>query len=417
MNGLVKPMKKATNGINRKGVVWNMLGSAMFGASSVLLLALVSQTTNEAQAGVFSVSFSTAQLLYMIGLFGSNHFQMTDYAERYNFASYSGLKIISSGFMMVSAFLLTWILGFDAEKTILTLLLTLYLLFSSVGELYQSMFFQKNRLDLSGQSMFYRTFFSTMAFAVVILWIRNVYWATAALIVTAAIGFWIWAVRPSHDFLPEREKICWKDVRLLARDCMPLFISVFLMSAIIAIPKYAVDHYLPDVLLGIYSMVFMPVQVINLACSFIFQPKLKTISDIMNAGDHKRLYQLLGKMAVAVFGMVVLSMAAGWLIGTQVLTWFYGIDLTGYRVQLMGVLLGSGLFAYSHLLYYVLLIIRRQKNLLVNYALTTVIALVSSYPMTALLGMDGAIAAFAITHVPLIAIHFTSLRRSLRRTQ
>ena len=410
-------MQETNSTISRKGVVWNMLGSAMFGASSVLLLALVSHVTDTEQAGVFSVAFSTAQLLYMIGLFGSNHFQMTDYTERYLFSAYKGLKIVSSGLMLAGGFLLSWILGFNAEKTILTLLLTVYLLLSSAGELYQSMFFQKNRLDISGQSIFYRTFIATLAFAAAILWTKNVFYASVALIVASVVGLVVWAVRPSRVFLPGQNKIDWKSVWQLAHDCMPLFISVFLMSAIIALPKYAVDFYLSDALLGVYSMIVMPVQIINLICSFIFRPSLKAISDMINAGDHKRLYRLLGKMAVAVFGFTALAMAVGWLIGVQVLTWFYGTDLMGYRLQLLAVLLGSGMFAYCHLLYYVLIIVRRQKAMLVNYVLGTAVELVLAYAMTATLGMDGAIFAFAFSHVVLTAIHFLTLRRSLRQMQ
>ncbi len=70
---------------SRKGVIWNTLGSGMFAANSVLLLLIVSRVFGVAAAGDFGIAFTTAQILYIIGLFGINHFQMTDYAGQYSF--------------------------------------------------------------------------------------------------------------------------------------------------------------------------------------------------------------------------------------------------------------------------------------------------------------------------------------------
>ena len=72
----------------KKSLIWNTLGSGMFAANSVLLLLIVSRVFGVAAAGDFGIAFTTAQILYIVGLFGINHFQMTDYAEQYSFASY-----------------------------------------------------------------------------------------------------------------------------------------------------------------------------------------------------------------------------------------------------------------------------------------------------------------------------------------
>ena len=72
--------------MNKKGVIWNSLGSLMYGANSFIMLALVSRVGTVEQAGYFGIAFTTAQILYIVGLFGVPHFQMTDYGEKYRFS-------------------------------------------------------------------------------------------------------------------------------------------------------------------------------------------------------------------------------------------------------------------------------------------------------------------------------------------
>lgn len=72
-------MKKRAS--NVKDTVWNTLGSTMYGANSFIMLALVSRIGTVEQAGYFSIAFTTAQILYIVGLFGVNTYQMTDYGR------------------------------------------------------------------------------------------------------------------------------------------------------------------------------------------------------------------------------------------------------------------------------------------------------------------------------------------------
>ena len=52
-----------------KGTIWNTLGSTMYGANSFIMLALVSRVGTVDQAGYFGIAFTTAQILYIVGLF------------------------------------------------------------------------------------------------------------------------------------------------------------------------------------------------------------------------------------------------------------------------------------------------------------------------------------------------------------
>ena len=81
--------------IKNNGVFWNTLGSTMYGVNSFIMLALVSRVGTVEQSGYFGIAFTTAQILYIVGLFGVNIFQMTDYQHQYRFSDYAKVKVFS----------------------------------------------------------------------------------------------------------------------------------------------------------------------------------------------------------------------------------------------------------------------------------------------------------------------------------
>ena len=95
----------------KKGVFWNTKGSAAYGANSFIMLALVSRVGTVEQSGYFGIAFTTAQILYIVGLFGVNIFQMTDYQHQYRFSDYAKVKIFSCLLMLGGCVLSIFIIG------------------------------------------------------------------------------------------------------------------------------------------------------------------------------------------------------------------------------------------------------------------------------------------------------------------
>ena len=206
-----------------KGTIWNALGSTMYGANSFVMLAFVSRVGTVEQAGYFGIAFTTAQLLYILGLFGASHYQMTDYSEKYNFSEYAKLRFISCIFVCLACALSITCLGFSGEKRIYTIALTVLMLLNVVGELYQCLFFQKNRLDLSGSALFFRTFWSLTAFCICLSLTRNVILSICLQITTNLLVtlYYIARIAPAFILQSKDEKSA-NNVLSLMKECLPL---------------------------------------------------------------------------------------------------------------------------------------------------------------------------------------------------
>ena len=66
---------------SKKNFFWNMTGSMCNALSSMILLSIVTRAIDSANGGIFSLAFSTAQLLQTVGCFETRVIQASDTKE------------------------------------------------------------------------------------------------------------------------------------------------------------------------------------------------------------------------------------------------------------------------------------------------------------------------------------------------
>ncbi len=75
--------------IERRNILWNMAGSAVYALTSMLLGAAVTRFLGADAGGIFFFSFSTfGQQMFIVAYFGMRPIQITDTAERHSFGEY-----------------------------------------------------------------------------------------------------------------------------------------------------------------------------------------------------------------------------------------------------------------------------------------------------------------------------------------
>lgn len=388
----------------------------MYGVNSFIMLALVSRVGTVEDAGAFGIAFTTAQLLYIVGLFGVNHYQMTDYDEKYDFASYARVRLFSCVLMLACCACAVLALGFSGVKRIYTICLTVLMLLNACGELYQALFFQKNRLDLSGSALFFRTFWPLVAFATAILLTGKALIAILLQIAANLVITLYYATRVAPKFISGEKKRREKSRDLLI-ESMPLAVSLFLMNVVINMSKYGIELKLDDTAQGYYNMIFMPAQVINLCSQFVFKPFLNEYAALLKQKQNKVFLWMLGKQVILVGGFTAVCCVGAALLGVPVLGFLYNKDLSGLAAPLTGVVLGGGIYALSQLFYFIMVILRQQRNVLKLYIATTAVSALLTNCLIDWLGIAGAVSAFAGTHVFLLAGYVYQMMRMLREEE
>lgn len=385
----------------------------MYGANSFIMLMLVSRWGTVAQAGAFGIAFTTAQLLYIVGLFGVSHYQMTDYGEKYRFADYAKARVFSCVLMAVCCAAVILLLGFSGGKRVYTISLTALMMLNVVGDLYQSLFFQKNRLDLSGSALFFRTFWPLLVFCVLLFIGGNIAWAvlgqcTANLLITL-----YYALRVAPPFITKNQKP--QISHSLIAECFPLFISMLFMNLLINASKYGIEFLMDDTAQGYYSMIFIPAQVINLCSQFIFKPLLNGYAQTLHNGELQEFFKKVSAQVLLITAITGIGCLAAYLVGAQILGFVYRKDLSGFSGALAVVILGGGIFALCQMFYYILVILRRQALISGIYTLVLVIGSLLTFKWIQIWGIWGAVCSFAAVHALILLCYLLALGWILRR--
>ena len=406
-----EPAKKRTV---PSGVLWFTVGNSMQAGATVLMTMLTGYVLDLASVGIFSFALMASQLLYTVGLFGANDLQMTDYDHRYRFGDYFKVKVVSTLAAMLICFILPGLLGLHGRKMACLFLLTTYMLINSAAELYQSMLFQAQRLDLSGKMLFFRMAVSLAGFAVVILIKRSLLQACAVLLLVnfAATCFsvrrWCGAYRDSPCILRDGKE------KELFIESFPLCLSVLGFLLNINAPKFLINYFLTDEIQGIYTILFMPVYAVNLISQFIFKPYLIKYARNLEKQDGS-FEKLLLSQTLFIGLCAVLAAFGMWLLGPWLLKLLFSKDLMAYRGWMGAFMVSGGLMALNQLCYFLLVLLKRQKMILANYSVGIIVSFTAGIAVIPQTGIMGTWLAFTLGQTSLLAGYGMALRSGIKK--
>ena len=93
----------------KANVLWNMIGSICESALNLVLMIVVNRVAGEAAGGIFTFSFSHAQMMYYLGTLEVRPIHSTDVRQKYRFADYFSLRMVSCGIMILICLLYVFV--------------------------------------------------------------------------------------------------------------------------------------------------------------------------------------------------------------------------------------------------------------------------------------------------------------------
>ena len=404
--------------ITRKNVTWNMVGSVAYAALSVLLLMVVTRIIGEEQAGVFSIAFTTGQLMLTLGLYNMHPFQATDIREEYTFQDYFTTRCITCGAMILLSVVYIALSGYTFEKSLIVFLLCLYKMFDGMSDVFEGQFQQKGRLYIAGKAMTFRSALSGIVFCVVIYLTKSLIVACVALVVAGILGFVIFEVAVSHGMFRISFSRSKKNVKWLLWVCLPLCLSSFMSNYVVNSPKYSIDRLMTETHQAHYGMIFMPAYAINLCSGFIFKPLLTTMAKQWEQQKYQAFRKMIIKLLLSIAGITAVALGIGWFLGIPVLSWFYATDLSDYQWPFMIILLGGGISAINVLLFYALTVMRHQRKAFWGYLVTFGLSWIIPPFMVGRFQILGASVTYAfliaVLDLSFLILFLTSYRKSVK---
>lgn len=385
---LKKWMQKTPSG--KSVAFWNMMGSLVNAATSVVLLMMVTRTLGDEKAGIFSLGFSVSLMMLTVGMFEVRPFQSTDIYKQFSFPQYFSFRILTCLLMLVCSVGYVLFNGYTAEKAWVILLLCILKCTEAFCDVFNGQAQQNERLDVAGFSLAVRVCVYCIGFLISLLLTKNLLFSCGVMVILSLLWLLFFDVKTGKYF-----EACGLDFQKdavvgLFKACFPLFFASFLMMYINNAPKFAVDAYLSDEYQTYYGILFMPASVINLFSLFAFRPLLTKLTAMWNENRRKAFLLTVGKLVLWILFVTAAALAAGWLLGIPVLSLLYGTDLSAYKAELMVVLAGGGFNALCVLLYYMITVMRRQKYVLIGYIAAALTAYFAGDRLVRNFGLMGA---------------------------
>jgi O-antigen/teichoic acid export membrane protein len=322
--------------------------------------------------------------MYIIGEFGMRQYQISDVKEQYGFADYLGTKVITCILMIISSAIYCLygaiILAYSWEKCLLIILMCLIKLLDAFAEVFVGRFQQMKRLDVAAKTTGFRITIGMLAYCIALILSKNLVLATLICLLCSVVAFFASTIIVASEFGSRSIHFERKKLFGIGKSCFPIFIAIFLLFYIGNVPKYSIDSYMTETMQANFNFIFMPVFVVTMLASFVFNPILVELSICWNDKDIHGFSNRIRKQIVLILSIAVVTIILATIIGIPVLSWLFNSDLSSYRFELVILLCGGGLLALVNFFIISITIIRQQRNLIWGFAAVAVFAkIVSGY--------------------------------------
>ena len=401
----------------KKTYMWTAAAGIIYAGSSFVISLVITNLLGAEGFGVYTNAMAIAALLGTIGLYNVRMFQVSDVLEQYSFADYSIMRILSTVVMMIAGAIWLLIAGYRGGELIVIIALIVFKLSEAISDLFEGRYQQKERYDVSCRGVFYKTVLYLIIFVGCLLLTKNLALAASLFAIVYLVSIIVIDSRllPKFGLVPLRFN-AGVQAKLIA-ECTPLFINSFLITYILNAAKYTMEQYHSKAYLGIFNSLYMMAFVINLFAAFALKPLITILSDKYLSGDKKGFVKMMRRQSLIIVGLTIVAIIGAWFLGTIILSFVFGLDLSSYKVELCLMLVGGAFTALYQLLQYGIIIMRHQIMCLIGSVITAILTLLFTPVLTRTHGIMGATISFVISmalmSLILFALNWYFLRKEV----
>lgn len=386
----------------KRDYIWNTTAGLINASEAVIMSMITIRLTGLLDAGMLTIAFAVGNLMMPIGKFGMRNYQITDVKNRFSFLIYLKTRMVTALMMIISIIVYlgyaSVVLEYNADKIGIIFAICMIYVVEVLEDVIWGYYQHQNRLD-AGAKMFCIRWGSILAVFFVALYVSRDLRLTLTLCVGVSLAVFLILLKMSFPQICSEEDRAvsvvvrrndLREIGELLKIAMPLFVNSFLSFYVNNAPKYAIDACLTDEIQACYGFVAMPIMVIRLLNTFIYQPLLVPMAVEWEEKRIKQFYKRILKQMAIIGIIAAICMLGAYLIGIPVLSMLYNTDLAGYKRELIILLLGGAFLAGSGYMGTALTIMRCQKDLAKPYCLVAIIAAVSLKRIVSEYGTIGA---------------------------
>jgi O-antigen/teichoic acid export membrane protein len=378
----------------KKNFIWNILGTGFNAFNSLFFLIAVTRINGVINAGIFTIAFSTACIIYVVGIYAGRIFQVTEQNKNITDKDFFVSRIITTILMMVAVLVFVLLKRYEIYKASIFILLTLYKALEAFADVLYGILQKNEQLDKAGKSLFMKSLLSVVGFVIVDLITKNLIVSIISIILLNIIIIILYDFRMANKHFDIKEKAKKESIIKIFKSGFYTFAIAFLGLYILNAPKYAIDTYLEEEFQTIFGIIVMPATVVGLVAQFLIHPFLNKIVDLYENKKMKELQKLSLKLVFAIIIFGVVASVLAYFIGTQILGIIYGLDLHLYKVGLLLIIIAATMYTIGTIYSSILTSIRETFSQFIIYIIVSIFALIISNLATKYGLLNGAILSY-----------------------
>ena len=386
--------------IKDKNFIWNMIGTTFNSFLSLFFLVIVTRINGIKVSGLFSFAFSIGTLLQPLTNYGGRIYQITDTKTEFSLSEYLGSRVVTSFAGVLISIILCLFYKIDFTGYALIILIMSIKIIETFSDVIYGELQKNSKLEYVGKSLFYKSCLSLLLFFLVNFIFKNIIISTIFIVLSNLIIYIFYDLNKVAE--TKKYKINFE----ILKKSKNIFISNFILLAVINMPKFIGRFYLNDIEYGYLGIVLMIPTVMLLITQFLTTPIMHDLTTAYKRNKLDVIKNISNKTIKHLFILTFVLALLAYSLGENVLGLMYGIDFTNYKF-LFVVLIFSGLFNGVSSLYMNILTIFRKTSIQIWLLLIT---LISNICLTILLAnkfeIKGVIIGLLITMIIETLLHF-----------
>ena len=396
-------------------IIWNSIGSFTYLACQWLLTLIVVREFNDfGYAGNFALAISVTNIFYNFACFNVRPYLVSDLNEKYSSKQYCTFRLYTCicAFVLCLCYAMTWKYGMQQIMCIVAYMV--YKETEAWTDLLHAFEQRQERMDIGGISLFIRGILSLICFYVGIKITNDLFWAIVFMTCTVIV-FII-----CYDY-PRAKKIADISIdndiyimRKMLSDFLPLTIGTILGVIGTTLPKQILQDIYGSSILGIYNTVATPAVLVQVVASYIFNPMLVEFARLYREKNKQKLIKNILMVCIVLIVLIAICFVGAKAFGKAALTFLYGNKVAEYSSILLLLILFTGLNAFVWFFWNILILMRKQKQLLYINLFGVIIGYLIMTPLISKYEMNGVSYVLTVYSIILIVMMINAMIRELK---
>jgi O-antigen/teichoic acid export membrane protein len=332
----------------RVNFLWTFAGNGIYAACQWAMLVVFAKLGTTELVGQFALALALTAPVILFSNLQLRGVQATDARDRFRFADYFGLRLVTTAGASVVLAILATVSGYSRQTIWIVLAVTAIKSIESLSDLCYGLMQQHERMDRIAISMIVTGLVSVAALAIGMRLTHSPLVALAAVAAARSITFFAYDLRQSARLLawlgqPLRPRLDRRTQWKLLTVSFPLGIVTLLVSLNANIPRYFVEREIGNAGLGIFAALAYLMVAGNTVILALGQSASPRLARLYAAGDLAGFRRLVAQLAGLGLGLGGAGIALVALFGRPLLALLYRPEYAAHAHLLLLIMVAAAL--------------------------------------------------------------------------